>query len=130
MIMKCWNVLFWVFAAVSFASAGETLFTSGPQEFAGQKYYWLAEWNLQVTLPDDVTPNDRLEVLFGSKGPAKRTLYYQYGGVSGSLADVRKQPFEWITLPLGELAGGKKIVLFGKGRQQVGFLAGVRVTGT
>ncbi|MFV1964471.1 MAG: hypothetical protein ACC628_03545 [Pirellulaceae bacterium] len=127
--MKCGIVLLCVFATVSLAPAAETRFTSGPQEFEGTKYYWLAEWKLEVTLPEDVAAEDRFEVLFGSKRRAKRTMYYEYDGRSGSLADVRKQPFEWIALPLGELAGGKKVILRGKGRQQVGFLAGVRISG-
>jgi hypothetical protein len=119
-----------VFTAVSVASAAETLFTAGPQEFGGQKYYWLAEWKLEVTLPDGMAPDARFEVLFGTKGPDKRTLHYQYDGRSGSLALVRKQPFEWVEIPLGKLAGGKLVVLSGKGRERVAFLAGVRVTGT
>jgi len=114
---------------VSHAPAAETLFTSGPQELAGTKYFWLAEWKLEVTLPGDVAVGDGFEVLFGSKGPAKRTMHYEYDGRSGSLTDVRKRPFEWIAVPLGKLAGGKKIVLHGKGRERVGFVAGVRVTG-
>ncbi len=127
--MKCRRVLFCLFATASLASAAETLFTSGPQEFGGRKYYWLAEWKLEVTLPDDVAPDDRLEVFFGSKGPGKRTLHYQCEGRSGSLADVRQQPFEWIEIPLGKLVGGKQVVLFGRGRERIAFLAGVRVTG-
>ena len=97
----------------------------------GTKYYWLAEWKLEVkvTLPEDVGDGDRFEVLFGSKGPQRRNLYYEYNGRSGSLAERREAPFEWIALPLGKLEGGKKIVLFGKGRNLVGFLAGVRVSG-
>ncbi len=105
------------------------LFTSGPQEFEGTRYFWLAEWKLEVTLPDDVAADDRFEVLFGSKGPAKRTMHYEYDGRSDSLADVRKQPFEWIAIPLGKLTGGRKVVLHAKGRERVGFLAGVRITG-
>jgi len=118
-----------IFAIASLAAAGETLFTTGPQEHEGTKYYWLAEWKLEVTLPTDVADNDRFEVLFGSKGPDKRTLYYAYDGCSGSMADVRKAPFEWIPLPLGRLESGKKVVLHGKGSLRVGFLAGVRVAG-
>jgi len=125
--MKCRSVLFCLFATASLASAAETLFTSGPQEFGGRKYYWLAEWKLEVTLPDDVAPDDRLEVFFGSKGPGKRTLHYQYEGRSGSLADVRQQPFEWIEIPLGKLVGGKQVVLFGNPRERIAFLAGVRI---
>ncbi len=60
------------------ALAGETLFTNGPQEHEGTSYYWIAEWKLEVTLPADVAADDRFEVLFGSKGPAKRTLRYSY----------------------------------------------------
>ncbi len=110
-------------------SAAEVLFTGGTHEHGGRKYYWLAEWKLEVTLPDDVAAGDRFEVLFGSKGAARRTLHYTYDGRSASLADVRKEPFEWIALPLDKLAGGKKVVLYGKGSAQVAFLAGVRVTG-
>jgi hypothetical protein len=127
--MRSLATLLGLFLATSAAQAAETLFTSGPQEFAGQKYYWLAEWKLEVTLPGDVAAGDRFEVLFGSKGPAKRTMGFQYDGRSGTLVEVRKQPFEWIEVPLGDLAGGKKIVLVGKGSEAVAFLAGVRVTG-
>jgi len=109
--------------------AGETLLTTGPQQYDGRNYYWLAQWTLEVNLPDDVAEGDHFEVLFGSKGPGKRTLYYEYDGRSGSLAQVRPQSFEWIELPLGPLAAGKKVRLFGKGREQVAFLAGVRTTG-
>ena len=95
--------------------AAETLFDAGPHEIEGTRYYWLAEWKLEVTLPDDVAHHDRFEVLFGTKGSARRTMYFEYDGRTGSLADVRKTPFEWIELPLGKLARGRKIVLFGKG---------------
>ena len=127
--MKC--VCAWVgaFAVVSLASAGETLFTSGPQEFAGRRYYWLAEWKLEVVLPDDVAADDEIEVLFGSKGPSKRTLYCQCDGKTGSLAGVGKEGFEWVEVPLGRLSGGKQVDLFGKGRENVAFLAGVRIRG-
>jgi hypothetical protein len=118
-----------IVAVASLSSAAETLFTDGPQEFGGQKYYWLAEWKLEVTLPDDVAAADRFEVLFGTKGPDKRTLHFEYDGRSGSLADVRQQAFEWVELPLGKLAGGKRAVLYGKGNGPVAFLAGVRITG-
>lgn len=127
--MKRAAVFLCILATVSLAPAAETLFTAGPQEFEGTSYFWLAEWKLEVTLPEDVAPDDRFEVLFGSKGSAKRTLYFEYDGRTGSLSDVRKQAFEWIELPVGQLAGGKKIVLYGKGSELVGFLAGVRVSG-
>ncbi len=107
--MKCGTVLLFVFATVSLAPAAETLFCSGLQEFEGTSYYWLAEWKLEVTLPEDVAADDRFEVLFGSKGPAKRTMHYQYDGRSGSLTDVRKQPFEWIAIPLGKSTGELKV---------------------
>ncbi|NQT14601.1 MAG: hypothetical protein HQ582_17725, partial [Planctomycetes bacterium] len=118
-----------IWLTASLASAGETLFTSGPQEFGGRKYYWLAEWKLEVALPDDVAADDKLEVFFGTKGPAKRTLHFEYDGKTGSITDVRNETFEWIEVPLGNLAAGKKVVLFGKGNGPVAFLAGVRVTG-
>ena len=127
--MNCRYAWLGVFALVSLASAGETLFTSGPQEFAGRRYYWLAEWKLAVTLPDDVAADDRLQVLFGSKGPRKRTLHYQDDRTTGSLADVAKEGFAWVEVPLPGLSGGKEVVLFGKGRDSVAFLAGVRIGG-
>ena len=127
--MKCMRVLICVLAAGSSARAGEVLFTGGTHEHGGMTYYWLAEWKLDVTLPNDIAAGDRLEVLFGSKGPARRTIHYTRDGQSGSLSDVRKKPFEWIALPLDKLAADQKIVLYGKGSRQVGFLAGVRVTG-
>lgn len=127
--MKRLVVLFLVFAAAKAAPAAETLFTTGPQEYEGRKYYWLAQWTLEVTVPDDASPDDRFEVLFGSKGAGKRTLYYQHGDQRGSLVEVRPEPYAWIPLPLSRLTGGKPIVLSGKGGQQVAFLAGVRITG-
>ncbi|MDP6543665.1 MAG: hypothetical protein QGH60_06695 [Phycisphaerae bacterium] len=127
--MKCVRVLICVLAVGSAASAGEVLFTGGTHEHGGMKYYWLAEWKIEVTLPGDITAGDRLEVLFGSKGTARRTIHYTCDGQSGSLSDVRKKPLEWIALRLGKLTGGKKVVLYGKGSAQVGFLAGVRVIG-
>jgi len=116
-------------AAAAVVSASETLFLSGPQEFAGTRYYWLAEWKIEVTLPADVSAGDRFEVLFGSKGPLKRTLYFKYNGRSGSLAEVRKKAYTWIEIPIGPLAPGKKVILYGKGRRNVAFLAGVRIVG-
>jgi len=116
-------------SATPAAQSAETLFPSGPHVYAGRNYYWLAEWKLEVTLPDDVAAGDTFDVLFGTKGPEKRTLHYEHDGRSGSLADVRQEPFEWIELPLGQLAPGKKVVLSGKGRENVAFLAGVRLSG-
>jgi hypothetical protein len=84
--MKYQYILVFVLAILSVVSAEETLFTSGLQEFAGQKYYWLAEWKLEVTLPDDTDSDDRFEVLFGSKGEGKRTLYFEHNGKSGTSA--------------------------------------------
>ena len=127
--MRCRDALPCILAAASLAGAGEVRFTEGPQEFAGTKYYWLAEWTLEVALPEDVGPEDRLEVLFGSKGPTKRTLYYAYEGRRGSRADVRKEAFTWIPIPLGRLVGGKTVTLSGKGSRYVAFLAGVRLAG-
>ncbi len=127
--LSVWILLFWSFAATPAALAAETLFVAGPQEYEGRKYYWLAEWKLEVTLPDDVGPDDAFEVLFGSKGPEKRTMYFEYEGQSGELTDRRTQAYQWVEIPLGPLAGGKRVVLFGKGRQQVAFLAGLRIKG-
>jgi len=127
--VKTCTALACLFAMASVGSAAETLFPSGPQEHGGRNYYWLAEWKLEVTLPADVAAGDRLEVLFGSKGAARRTLYFEHDGRAGSLAEVRKEPYEWIALPLDGLAAGKQVTLFGKGRESVAFLAGVRLVG-
>jgi len=128
--MKRQHVLVVVLSTLSVASAGETLFTSGPQEFAGQNYYWLAEWKLEVRLPDDTASSDRFEVLFGSKGAHKRTICFDYAGKSSSISHVAQEDgFTWVDLRLGELVGGKDVILYGKGREQVAFLAGVRISG-
>jgi hypothetical protein len=116
-------------ACVASGWAGEVLFTDGPQELGGRKYYWLAEWKLVVTLPDGVAPGDRLEVLFGTKGAAKRTMYVDYGGETKPFAYVGEKAYEWVPLPLGKLTGGAEVVLRGKGRQRVAFLAGLRLAG-
>ena len=127
--MKFQHILVFVLVILPVASAGQTMFTSGPQEFAGQKYYWLAEWKLEVTIPDDTDSDDRFEVLFGSKGAGKRTLYFEYDGKSDSFSHVAQDEFVWIQLHLGELSGGKKVILYGKGSVRVAFLAGVRISG-
>ena len=113
----------------SLAQAGEVLFTSGPQEFSGRKYYWLAEWKLEITFPDDVAPDDRFEILFGSKGPNKRTLYFEYEKKIGSMADLRQEAYEWVEVPLEHLAAGEKVILSGKRNGPVAFIAGVRIAG-
>jgi len=120
-----------LFGALLFAAnafAGEVLFTKGPQEYQGTRYYWLAEWKLEVTIPKDVKSDEAFEVLFGTKGKEKRTLYFEYKGKPKAFSNVRNKPYDWVKLPLGDLEGGAKIVLFGKGRQNVGFLAGVRTS--
>lgn len=127
--MRRLMVFLFLLVTATVAPAAEVLFTSGPQEFGGRKYYWMAEWKLEVTLPNDVAADDRFEVLFGSKGTGKRPLHYKYEEQAGSLAEVRETPYEWIALPLGKLLPGKTVTLFGKGRSQVAFLAGVRVVG-
>ena len=116
-------------ASAAFSSADEVLFTSGPQEYGGRCYYWLAEWKLEITLPDDLGEDATLEVLFGSKGSGKRTLFYEHAGQSGSLADVGEEAYQWVPIPLGKLNAGEKVVLYGKGRERVAFLAGVRLAG-
>lgn len=125
------SVLLSLVTIVSTAFAAETLFTSGAQELDGQRYYWLAEWKLEVTIPNDVEPSDRFEVLFGSKEKRPRTLSYEYDGKKGSITDIRKKTFEWIEIPLGNLSGGKKVVLSCEKKSNVkaAFLAGVRVSG-
>lgn len=42
---------------------------------------------------------------------------------------VGQEGFAWVQLRLGELHEGKKVILYGKGRERVAFLAGVRITG-
>ena len=124
------HVVMILIVIASIASGGERLFTSGPQEFAGRRYYWLADWKLEVTLPKDTAEDDRFEVLFGTKGSDKRTLYFEYEGETGSMAHAGQgDGFTWTTLPLGRLTPGKTVLLYGKGRDRVAFLAGVRVTG-
>lgn len=129
--MRLHLALVGILTVASAVSAGETLFTSGPQEFGGHKYYWLAEWKLEVTLPDDVAADDRLEVLFGSKesDKDKRSLSFQYDAQQGSLSAVAQPPYQWIEVPLKELSGNEKVLLFSSGREPVAFLAGVRITG-
>ena len=118
-----------ILLVATLASADEVLFDSGPQQYAGRNYYWLAQWKLEVTLPGDVGSQDKLEVLFGSKGPEKRTLYFTCDGQTGQMAEVGDDGFAWREVPVGKLQGGGKVLLFGKGRQQVAFLAGVRTVG-
>ena len=127
--MKNQYILVVVLGFVSVAWAGERLFTSGPQEYGGRKYYWLAEWKLEVSLPDDVALDDRFEVFFGTKGADKRTLYFDYKGKSSFMSYAGQEDFAWVELRLGELHGGKKVILYGKGRERIAFLAGVRITG-
>lgn len=127
--MKRLILLFAILAAATVAPAAEVLFTNGPQEYQGRNYYWLAEWRLEITLPADVAPTDTFEVFFGSKGPGKRTLYYEFGDQQGTVAEARQTPYEWIPLPLGKLSADKRLVLFAKGRSQVAFLAGLRLVG-
>jgi len=123
--MTCQRTLAILLTMASIVSGGERLFTSGPQEFAGRRYYWLAEWKLEIALPEGVVADDRLEVLFGTKGSGKRTLFYEYNGRSGLMA----HGFAWVALPLDGLETGKTVLLYGKGRERVAFLAGVRVKG-
>jgi len=112
------------------ASAGETRFSSGPEEFAGHRYYWLAYWRLEVAIPDDAAPDDRFEVLFGTKGPEKRLLVFEYQGARGSMNEARSEGYEWLPVPLGALKPGTTVVLHGgAGPNRPAFLAGVRVTG-
>lgn len=127
--MKRWAFVLCLLHAALAASAAEVLFTDGPQEFGGRKYYFLAEWKLDVTLPADVAPDDRFEVLFGTKGATPRTMFFDYDGKTQSLSDVRKEAYEWVALPLGALAPGKTVTLYGRGASSIAFIAGVRVTG-
>jgi len=128
--MTCQRTLAILLTMASIVSGGERLFTSGPQEFAGRRYYWLAEWKLEIAFPEGVVADDRLEVLFGTKGSGKRTLFYEYNGRSGSMAHAEQgDGFAWVALPLDGLETGKTVLLYGKGRERVAFLAGVRVKG-
>ena len=123
-----WAALCLVAAAPN-VSAAELLFSAGPQEYEGRNYYWLAEWQLEITIPQDASPDDTFEVLFGSKGPDKRTLQYEHDGRTGQLSEVRATAYEWVPLALGRLAAGKNVVLSGRGSERVAFVAGVRITG-
>ncbi len=127
--MQCLRVLASAVILGWLAPAGETLFTAGPQEYGGRRYYWLAQWRLEVTLPDDIGSGDRLEVLFGCKGAETRALFFAYDGVKGSLAKGGWDGYRWIAVPLERFSPGKKITLSGKGRELVAFLAGIRITG-
>ena len=129
--MKMKRILLLCTVATSLSAlATETLFTNGPHELEGAKYYWLAEWKLEVTIPHDAAPGQKLQVLFGTKGKAKRTLYFQHGGKTDSVTHVGvRQGFDWIDLPLPNLKAGDKVALSGKKTEQVAFLAGVRMTG-
>jgi len=122
------TVILLLTGAVS-ATAAEVLFTDGPQEYEHTRYYWLAEWKVDITLPPDASPDDRLEVLFGSKGSEKRTLLYEYDGKTASLTEQRTVPYEWLQLPICALVPGKHVVIFGEGSSPVAFIAGVRVSG-
>ena len=115
-------------AALAMAAEAEVLFTDGPQSYAQTKYYWLAQWKLVVTLPHYVASDDKLEVLFGTKGVEKRTLLYEHDGRSGSFVHRGEPPYAWVALPLGSLNPGKQVVLSGKGHGNVAFLAGVRLS--
>ena len=123
------HVVLCLLLAASVAGGGEVRFTDGPHELDGTNYYWLAEWKLVVTLPADVAAGDRFEVLYGTKGGAKRTMLFEYAGKKGTLAHVGKKAFEWIPLPIGPLAPGSQVTLRGTGSRTVAFLAGVRLTG-
>lgn len=116
-------------ASVQIASAGELPFQDAPQEFEGRRYFWLAEWKLDITLPQDVGADDRLEILFGSKGPEKRTMLFDYEGRSGALSEVRPSPYEWMAVPIAPLAPGKHVVLSGRNGAHTAFVAGVRISG-
>ncbi len=127
---RLWLSILVVALSCSRASvAGETHFDNGPEEFAGKHYYWLAEWKLEVTLPADLQPTDRLEILFGTKGDQPRTLHFEYGGQRGTVTEIGSRAYDWIQLPLQDLMGGSRVLLFGSGREHVAFLAGVRIAG-
>ncbi len=127
--MKRVTLICSLLALTAVVRGDEVLFTAGPQQYAGVNYYWLAEWELQVTLPAGTTASDSLEVLFGTKGPQKRTLYFHDGQHERSLAEVFDESYTWITLPVEGLHGGQTIRLYGKGSGPVAFLAGVRIAG-
>lgn len=118
-----------VVALAPTVGAGEVLFSRGTDEYEGRRYYWLAEWRLEITVPSDVEVEDRLEVLFGSKGEYPRELRFEAGSRRGTIRDVRRLPWEWVPVDVGPLAPGLRVVLSGRGRERVAFLAGVRVRG-
>ncbi len=127
--MKLSIALLWLLAIASSAVATETLFTDGPHEYQGRRYYFLAEWKLEATLPADVQPGDGFEVLFGSKGSKKRTLYYEYDDKTGSLSHLDQEPYAWLELPLGPLVPGERVLLFNENIVDAAFIAGVRIAG-
>ncbi len=94
-------------AGCALAGAGDVLFTDGPQNYEGRNYYWLAEWKLTVTLPADVVAGDRLELLLGTKGSGKRTLFVDIGGHPLPCAFAGKKAYEWVPLPLRGWTAGK-----------------------
>ncbi len=118
-----------VLMLVASAAGGEILFESGPQNYAERNYYWLAEWKLEVTLPDDVAASDEVEVLFGSKGTTPRAMFVTYDGKTTRFADVGADGYQWRKITPAPLRAGAELVLFGRGRERVAFLAGVRITG-
>ncbi len=124
-------VFLFLFSLSTVPAAEEVLFKKGPQEFGGKRYYWLAEWKLEITLPGDVKPSDTLEVLFGTKGSRKRTLYIQYNKKTKAFSHAdKKDGYTWIPLDLEKLSAGRTVALSGKGREFVAFIAGVRITGS
>ncbi|MBN1845944.1 MAG: hypothetical protein JW810_09690, partial [Sedimentisphaerales bacterium] len=103
--MKSVFALICILALVGAAGAAEVLFTDGLEEFLGRRYYWLAEWKLEILLGPDVGPNDRLEVLFGTKGRPERTLHILHHDKSLTLAHAEPlDGYTWLTLPLSDLA--------------------------
>lgn len=127
--MKRSIALFYLLILAFSTLAAEVLFKDGPQEYQGRRYYWLAEWRLEITLPDDVAKGDRFEVLFGSKGPNKRTVFFDYNNQTGSLTMVNEEPYLWLELSIGVLEPGRRVVLYSDELSNVAFIAGVRITG-
>ena len=75
------------------ASASEVLFTEGPHEHAGRKYYWLAEWKIEVTLPDNVAPGNRFAAnAFNSVGPYIRQHDIRTGSREAKCAGAPDAP--------------------------------------
>ncbi len=98
----------------------------GPQEYSGTPYYWLAEWSLEVELPQKLEPGDALELLWGAKRDV-RAAEIAINGKSQVVTHGGYDGFQWFRLPLATLPA--KLTLRAHGADKVAFVAGARVVG-